>query len=58
MKTRVSILSLVETYETQFRRAIAAGRLEDDFAAMTAFTQYGQEAAPRAAGGTRPSAHT
>lgn len=49
---------LIETYEAQFQRAIAAGSLEDDFAAMTRFTQDASEAAPRAADGTRPSAHT
>lgn len=49
---------LTRTYESRFERAIAAGHLEDDFAAMTQFTRAAPEAAPKAAGGTRPSAHT
>lgn len=52
---------LVATYDAQFRRAIAAGHLDDDFAAMTKFTQIANVApsiAPKAADGRRPSAHT
>lgn len=49
---------LTRTYEARFERAIAAGHLDDDFAAMTQFTKIAPEAAPRAAGGKRPSTHT
>lgn len=49
---------LTQTYEARFERAMAAGRLDDDFAAMTQFTKTVPEAAPKAAGGIRPSTHT
>lgn len=49
---------LTRTYEAHFGRAIAAGHLEDDFAAMTLFTRIIPEAAPKGADGTRPSART
>lgn len=35
--------SLVETYEAHFQRAIAAGHLQNDFAAMTQFTPTNSE---------------
>lgn len=48
---------LVATYDAQFQRAIAAGHLDDDFAAMTKFTQIskaGSSDAPKAADGRSP----
>lgn len=52
---------LIATYDAQFRRAIAAGHLDDDFAVMTKFTQIsnaGSSDASKAADERSPSAHT